>query len=103
MSENATYASPRIKQLVQEVEAGKVDAEVAFWEEVKAAGVPFIEPTEITCKKDNDEEETVIDEEHVWVTFLYEGDENTENVTLSTYFMFQRMSAELDPKKLIIN
>jgi enterochelin esterase-like enzyme len=68
------YDSPRIRQLVEEMETGKDDALDCFWQEVKAAGIPFIEP----CI----DKENTVDENHDWVTFLYEGDSETESVSL---------------------
>jgi enterochelin esterase-like enzyme len=67
------YISPRIAHLQQELAAGNQAALTAFWEEVKVAGTPLIEPLE------GDETQTL-------ATFLWQDPGNTENVVLLAEF-----------------
>ncbi|MEQ8674920.1 MAG: alpha/beta hydrolase-fold protein [Aggregatilineales bacterium] len=78
MPDKTIYESPRIKRLLDDLQQplnvhGEIIAQ--FWEEMKAGDVPFFEPYEIP------------DDEHILVTFLYEGDETTKTVNLGANFM----------------
>lgn len=75
MPDKTIYESPRIKELLENLQdSTSTQAEIVaqFWEEMKSKSVPFLEP----C-----------DDEHVFATFLYEGDENTKTVNLGANFM----------------
>ncbi len=61
--------SPRIAALKKAVESGDRAATVAaFWEEVRKAGTPLVEPAP--------------GDGYSWVTFLWQAKENTVNVAI---------------------
>lgn len=93
MTDMSEVKSPRMRQLVQELRVGKSDALSSFWQDVKAAGVPFFEPHTITGPTADGGEEIIVDDKHLLVTFLFEGDEDTEQVGLLAFFMYPRMFA----------
>src|SRR5690349_10492032 len=76
------FDSPRLKQLAEELESGKEGVLENFWQEVKKAGIPFVEPVIIQKKNAEGSIENHEDMAYSWVTFLYEGDSETQNVSL---------------------
>lgn len=99
MTTTPNLKSPRLQQLVSDLKSGTPNALQEFWDEVKAAGLPYQELIEITKTNEDDEEERAIDEDHVWVTFLYEGDEDTKHVALLGGLMFERQQKATDDDK----
>src|SRR5690349_11770308 len=83
---NETFDSPRLQQLVEELEAGKEDALDCFWRDVKAAGIPLVEP----YQKKNADGSTDEDNDYSWVSFLYEGTNETKRVSLRAPFTYKR-------------
>lgn len=75
--------SKRIRVLKERLSSGEPDAEGAFWDEVASLGTPLVEPIEG-------------DDRHVLVTFLWRGDEQTENVLL-----FSHWSADAPAENLL--
>src|SRR5579859_3554030 len=69
MTDNDIIQSPRIAALRQELESGNSPALDAFWREVAEKGAPLFEPIEG-------------DEQHVLVTFVWRGNEETRNVVV---------------------
>jgi len=69
MAEKDAVTSPRLQQLLDELEAGKKDALGSFWKEIKAQGVPLVE------KIDGDSQ-------HRLVTFLWQTSEDLLSVSL---------------------
>ncbi len=69
MVSERSFASPRIVSLQQDLVAGNKATLHAFWEEVQLNGAPFVELIPG-------------DDEHVLVTFLWQGDSNTINVVV---------------------
>jgi enterochelin esterase family protein len=64
-----SWLSPRLSALRQALAHGNLEALGTFWQEIEGRGTPLIEP--ITD-----------DDEHVWVTFLWRGNEQVKNVTV---------------------
>jgi enterochelin esterase family protein len=62
-------AGGHIQALRDGLSSGDTNAEARFWDEVASVGTPLVEPIEG-------------DDLHVLVTFLWQGDEQTENVLL---------------------
>jgi len=69
MIAETTPTSPRLTSLRREVETGNSEALTQFWQEISAAGAPLVEPL-------------ADDETHVLVTFVWRGDDTTQNVVL---------------------
>ncbi len=67
--ENSELKSPRLRALAAELEGGNAQALHDFWQEMEAGTTPLIEPIED-------------DPNHVWLTMLWRGDEETHNVLL---------------------
>ena len=61
--------SPRLSTLQSEIRAGNVRSLQDFWQEMSEEGTPLVEPISG-------------DPEHALLTFLWRGDEQTENVVL---------------------
>jgi enterochelin esterase-like enzyme len=72
------YQSPRIKAFRTALDQGQANAVESFWQDVKAKGTPLIEPLEGN-------------EKEMLVTFLWQGNANTKNVTVLWYpFVVER-------------
>ena len=69
MDVKETSRSPRLEQLRKELEAGKTESLVRFWEDVKELGTPLVEEIEG-------------DSEHRLVTFLWQGSSELVSVAL---------------------
>ena len=63
------YQSPRIKALRAALDKGQANAVETFWKEIKEKGAPLIEPLEGN-------------QTEMLVTFLWQGNPNTKNVTI---------------------
>lgn len=59
--------SPRIQQLASDLAINGASALDGFWREIDASGAPLIEPIDG-------------DAEHLLITFLYRGDDTTNEV-----------------------
>lgn len=75
MSQNPTPISPRLQALWRDLNNGHATALDSFWDEIEAQGTPLFEPI-----PDNPGQ--------VYVTFLWRGDDATENVIVSKEFFF---------------
>ncbi|MBX9787716.1 MAG: DUF3327 domain-containing protein [Pirellulales bacterium] len=69
-SADAGIRSPRLRQLAEAVTAGDHSAVDAFWAEMKKNTTPLVEPLEGQ-------------QDHVWLTFVWKGDDATQNVILA--------------------
>jgi enterochelin esterase family protein len=67
--EKVDFESPRLRSLAAQFENGKQQALNEFWAEMETNTTPLIEPIDG-------------DPNHVWLTVLWRGDENTHNVLL---------------------
>ncbi len=79
----ANIESPRLQKLQAELEAGDFEALDTFWKSIEAEGTPIFEPVEGNS-------------EYFWVTFLYKGDKNTQNVLFRSLLVdWENLSAGL--------
>lgn len=69
-SEDSVPHSPRMARLQAAVAAGEETAVEEFWQEVAVSYAPLVEPIPD-------------DDAFVWLTFLWRGDESTQNVVLA--------------------
>ncbi|HEX2618958.1 MAG TPA: hypothetical protein VHL11_02395, partial [Phototrophicaceae bacterium] len=76
MADEPKFTSLRLQQLSQALQDGdSVTVMAAFWDEIKTRGTPLIEPLP------DDDPDTAAGK-HILVTFLFEGNSDTENVYL---------------------
>lgn len=66
---NFQYTSPRINNLVRQINSGDINSINLFWQEVQSYGAPLIEKIEG-------------DNENVLITFLYRDDTNIKNILI---------------------
>lgn len=64
-----SFHSPRLAALAVQLEKGESGVIDRFWQEVTDRGTPLVEPIEGS-------------KEHAWVTFLFRGSEDTQNVVI---------------------
>lgn len=67
-----SYESAKIRRLKTDLNAGKPDAVIRFWEEVRAKTTPLLEPIED-------------DKQYMLATFLWQGNETTRNVLVDVF------------------
>ena len=79
MSENTAPVSPRLQALLSDLKNDNSTALDEFWSQIEAQGTPLFEPIQ-----DNPD--------HVYMTFLWQGDDTTENVIVSKEFFFSEFA-----------